>query len=130
MGRRSGARRSADEAPAEAGLRLDRWIWFARFQRSREACAELVRKGHVRVNGRRVSQPGAAIGIGDVLTLALPGRTLVVEVRALAERREGATEGAALYRLIEGDDRSSGKIDRSIPLHGGENGISERATKG
>jgi ribosome-associated heat shock protein Hsp15 len=105
MGRRSGARRSGEVAPAEAGLRLDRWIWFARFQRSREACAELIRKGHVRVNGRRVSQPGADIGIGDVLTLALPGRTLVVEVTALAERRAGAEAGASLYRVIEGDDR-------------------------
>lgn len=111
MSRRSGEGKSGDGDDAETGLRLDRWIWFARFQRSRETCAALIRKGHVRVNGRRVARPGAAIGIGDILTLALPGRTIVVEVMALAGRRAGAAEGAALYRVLEGDDRSAAKND-------------------
>jgi ribosome-associated heat shock protein Hsp15 len=82
-------------------LRLDRWIWFARFQRSREACADLVRAGRVRVNGRRVQRPGTAIGPGDILTLALPGQTLVVEVIALAQRRGAADEAQRLYRLVD-----------------------------
>lgn len=100
MGR--GSRSSDLEDVAEADdLRLDRWIWFARFQRSREACADLVRAGRVRLNGRRVQRPGVAVAPGDILTLALPGRTLVVEVLALAERRGGAEDAARLYRLVE-----------------------------
>lgn len=104
------ARRStvADEA-APATIRLDKWIWFARFQRARETCAELVRKGHVRVNGRKVNQPGASIQIGDVLTLALPGRTIVVEVLAIAEKREGADSASFLYRFVETDPREAAK---------------------
>ncbi|MFY8113438.1 MAG: RNA-binding S4 domain-containing protein [Rhabdaerophilum sp.] len=100
MGR--GSRPSEAQEAAEADdLRLDRWIWFARFQRSREACADLVRAGRVRLNGRRVQRPGAAVAPGDILTLALPGRTLVVEVLALAGRRGGAEEAERLYRLVE-----------------------------
>ncbi|MCZ8376478.1 MAG: RNA-binding S4 domain-containing protein [Beijerinckiaceae bacterium] len=100
MGR--GSRSSDAEAPAEADdLRLDRWIWFARFQRSREACADLVRAGRVRLNGRRVQRPGAAVAPGDILTLALPGRTIVIEVLALAGRRGGPEDATRLYRLVE-----------------------------
>jgi ribosome-associated heat shock protein Hsp15 len=100
MARGSRSSESQDAASAD-DLRLDRWIWFARFQRSREACADLVRAGRVRLNGRRVQRPGAAVAPGDVLTLALPGRTIVVEVLALAGRRGGADDATRLYRLIE-----------------------------
>lgn len=98
-GRGASGRDAAQAEPADA-IRLDKWLWFARFQRARESCAELVRKGHVRVNGRRVTQPGASVGIDDVLTLALPGRTLVVRIRDIAERRGDAEAGAALYDVI------------------------------
>lgn len=106
MGRRGTAlphTSARDGAPsADAGtIRLDKWIWFARFLRQREACQELIRDGHVRVNGRRVTQPGGSARRGDVLTLALPGRTLLVEIVATAEKRGDAAEAAALYRVIE-----------------------------
>lgn len=91
----------AEDAAGAEDLRLDRWIWFARFQRSREACADLVRAGRVRLNGRRVQRPGVSITPGDTLTLALPGRTIVVEVLALAGRRGGTEEAERLYRLVE-----------------------------
>lgn len=91
--------------------RLDKWIWFARFQRARETCAELVRKGHVRINGRKVNQPGAFVRIGDVLTLALPGRTLLVQVLSMAERRGAAEEAGTLYRVIEPVGRNSAEND-------------------
>lgn len=97
------ARRGASQTD-DAGVptcRLDKWIWFARFQRAREACADLIRKGHVRINGRKVSQPGAFVRPGDVLTLALPGKTLVIRILGMAERRGDATAAAALYQLVE-----------------------------
>lgn len=96
MARRGGRTDDVEDATPDA-IRLDKWIWFARFQRARETCADLVRKGHVRVNGRKITQPGASIRIGDVLTLALPGRTIVVEVMATAEKRGNAEDGAMLY---------------------------------
>jgi ribosome-associated heat shock protein Hsp15 len=87
-----------DEAPER--LRLDKWIWFARFQRARERCAELVRSGYVRINGRRETAPGAFVKVGDVLTIALPGHTEVVRITALGtERGEAGSEERLFLRL-------------------------------
>jgi ribosome-associated heat shock protein Hsp15 len=87
--------------PTPVGQRLDLWIWYARFLRSRSACAELIRNGHVRINGRRVNTPGSTVRIGDVLTLALPGRTLLVRVETCAQRRGDAASTQGLFRPIE-----------------------------
>lgn len=87
-----------------ASQRLDKWIWFARFVRTRAAAAELVRRGHVRVAGRRIVEPGHFVRPGDVLTLALPGRTIVIRVLDCAERRGGAPEAVRLYALLEAND--------------------------
>lgn len=95
------------DAENQEATRLDKWIWHARFLRSREASAELVRSGHVRLKGRRVTQPGHVVRPGDILTLALPRRTIIVEVLVLAERRGGASDAALLYRMVEGAEASA-----------------------
>lgn len=110
MERSRGKRRSILDAPAGAEtIRLDKWIWFARFLRSREACQELIRGGRVRVNGRRGALPGTAVRPGDVLTLALPGRTILVEIMAIGEKRGGANDASGLYRIIEPSSSARGK---------------------
>ena len=84
--------------------RLDKWLWFARFAKSRTLAAKLVTSGFVRVNGERVDQAAKALAVGDVLTLALARTTVVVRVEALGERRGPATEAQALYTdLSRGD---------------------------
>ncbi|MGL5446279.1 MAG: S4 domain-containing protein [Rhabdaerophilum sp.] len=101
--RRGGAEkpvRSAAEA-AVARQRLDLWLWHARFLRSRKDCAALVQAGYVRLDAMRVVQPGHAIKIGDVLTLALPTRTLLVTVTAFSERRRDAGAARKLYKPVE-----------------------------
>jgi ribosome-associated heat shock protein Hsp15 len=78
--------------------RLDKWIWFARVVRSREAAAELVLAGNVRVNRNRITKPGYDVSPGDVLTITVHGKVRVLEVIALAARR-GPPEAARLvYR--------------------------------
>lgn len=88
------------EAPASA-IRLDKWLWFARFFKTRSLAARQVSEGGVRVNGQRVSKPSASIRPGDVLTFAQGRAIRVVEVRAAGARRGPAPEAQALY-----DDRS------------------------
>ena len=83
-----------DAAPV---LRLDKWLWQARFCKSRSAAAVLIGEGHVRVNGTRVSRPGREITPGDVLTLPQGAVIRVVRVTALGIRRGPATEAQALY---------------------------------
>ena len=59
--------------------RIDKWIWFARVVRSREAAVALVEAGHVRVNKVRVTKPGYDVSPGDVLTIDTYGN-LVIEI--------------------------------------------------
>ena len=77
--------------------RLDKWLWYARFARTRTLAARLVASGHVRVNGHRVDNPAKALAIGDVVTVAAAHVTAAVRVLDLGERRGPATEARTLY---------------------------------
>ena len=77
--------------------RLDKWIWFARFARTRGAAQQLIEAGRVRIEGRRVTAPAHPLKLGDVLTVAAPHETAVVRVIGLGERRGDASSVAALY---------------------------------
>ncbi len=77
--------------------RLDKWLFQARFFRSRAIAAEVVDKGKLRVNGQRTSKPGHAIAVGDVLTFPQANVIRLIRVVDLAERRGPATLAAMLY---------------------------------
>jgi ribosome-associated heat shock protein Hsp15 len=78
-------------------LRIDRWLWCARFFKSRSAAADAVRAGHVRLNGQRV-KPAHAVKIGDALQLTMPqGFEREVAIAAIPLRRGPAREAAASY---------------------------------
>lgn len=80
-----------------AKLRLDKWLWFARFFKTRSMAARQVSAGHVRVNGNRIVKPAQAIAPQDVLTFAQGNRVRVVKVLDLGVRRGPADEARALY---------------------------------
>jgi ribosome-associated heat shock protein Hsp15 len=88
-----------DDAPSER-QRIDKWLVYARFVKTRAAASVLVEDGRVRLNGVRMTRPDRAVQAGDVLTLALPHATQVVRITGLAERRGGATVAQALYEDI------------------------------
>ena len=97
----------AEENDADADrLRIDRWLWCARFFKSRSAAAEAVRGGHVRLNGQRV-KPAHAVKIGDALQVALPhGVERDVAIAVIPKRRGPAPEAAATYvETIESIER-------------------------
>ncbi len=77
--------------------RLDKWLWFARFAKTRSLAAKLAASGHIRVNGQRTDNPAKALAVGDVVTVALPRTTTVVRVEDLGERRGPAAEARLLY---------------------------------
>ncbi|MEM1265472.1 MAG: RNA-binding S4 domain-containing protein [Pseudomonadota bacterium] len=81
--------------------RLDKWLWHARFFKTRRLSAELVAKGRVRLNGSRVHKPAQAVGPNDVLTFPQSGRVRVVRVIGTALRRGPATEAERLYEDLE-----------------------------
>ncbi|MHB2168511.1 RNA-binding S4 domain-containing protein [Alsobacter sp. R-9] len=82
---------------AEESQRLDKWLVYARFARTRTLACELVEGGRVRLNGVRTTNPAKIVGPGDVLTLALPHATRVVRVLGAAERRGSYGEAQRLY---------------------------------
>jgi len=82
---------------AEASLRADKWLWFARFFRSRGLAAGLCQSGRLRVNKAIVRKAHQPLRVGDVLTFPQGPHIRVVAVKALGRRRGPAPEGRLLY---------------------------------
>ena len=91
-------------------IRLDKWLWQARFFKTRTLAAREVAAGHVRVNGVRVVKLAQAVGMTDVLTFAQGARVRVVRIAALGTRRGPAPEAQALY-----DDLSEPEAEKIVP---------------
>ena len=81
-------------------LRLDKWLWHARFAKTRSAAAGHIGKGRVRLNAVRVTKPGRAIKPGDILTMTMTREVRVVRVLALGDRRGPASEAQTLYEDV------------------------------
>ena len=90
-----------DSPPAPPPLRLDKWLWHARFFKSRTLATRFCSEGRVRVNGVAGVKPHHAIRAGDVLTFALGPHVRVVKVVGLGVRRGPASEARALYHDLE-----------------------------
>ena len=78
-------------------LRVDKWLWHARFLKSRGLAAKLVADGKLRINGERFTKPGKTVRPEDVLTFRLNDRIRIVRIIALGSRRGPAPEAQALY---------------------------------
>jgi len=81
--------------------RLDKWLFHARFFRTRQLAQAAAAAGRVRLNGQRIEKPGRALKPGDVLTLGKGAEVMVVRVLAHAERRCSASEARTLYEVLE-----------------------------
>ena len=77
-------------------MRIDKWLWAARFFRTRALAVQAIEAGHVTVNAER-AKPAKAIKVGDVLEVRKPPFAQVVAVKGLSERRGPAVEAQALY---------------------------------
>jgi ribosome-associated heat shock protein Hsp15 len=86
---------------AEGGIRLDKWLWQARFVKTRALAVAVVEAGHLRLNGVHCLKPGHVLRPGDVLTFPLAGQVRVVRVLDLGTRRGPAAEAQALYTEVD-----------------------------
>lgn len=93
-------------------LRIDKWLWHARFFKTRTLAAKLVGAGAVRVNSARVTKSAHGVGPGDVLTFAQAQRVRVIKVVALGERRGPAPEAQALYEDLTPPDDTPATAER------------------
>ncbi|HLF59260.1 MAG TPA: RNA-binding S4 domain-containing protein [Alphaproteobacteria bacterium] len=97
----SGDKTQGALAPAGAAgspsLRLDKWLWFARFFTSRSLASEFCAGGRIRIGHRIIAKAHHPVRPGDVLTFPLSGRVRIVKVKALAARRGPAAVARELY---------------------------------
>jgi len=92
-------RRSPPPSDDDDGLRLDKWLWSARFFKTRSLAAEAIEGGKVHVNGERVKR-ARALAEGDEVQIRQGPFEHRVIVRALSARRGPASEAARLYEEL------------------------------
>jgi ribosome-associated heat shock protein Hsp15 len=79
------------------GVRLDRWLWSARFFKTRQNAADAVRSGRVLINEQR-TKPAKTVRTGDKLQIRKAAFRYLIEVTVLTEKRVGPAIAAGLYR--------------------------------
>lgn len=79
-----------------ARVRIDKWVWAARFAKTRSAATELCLAGHVQVGGER-AKPAKEVALGDVVEVRLGPTRRTVVVTGIADRRGSASVAATLY---------------------------------
>lgn len=92
----------ARTGPERETLRLDKWLWQARFFKTRSMAAAVAESGHLRINGQPTRKPGAGVAAGDVLTFPQGNRIRLVRITALGLRRGPAPEAQTLYVDLDG----------------------------
>lgn len=87
-----------------AGMRLDRFLWFARLVKTRSAAQALAEAGMLRLDGRRIEKSSVQVRVGSVIAFPLRGKVRVLRVEALPLRRGPAPEAAGMYQeLVTGE---------------------------
>jgi ribosome-associated heat shock protein Hsp15 len=96
-------------------VRVDKWLWAARFFKTRALATEAVLGGHVQVNGVRV-KPSKDVRVGDALQIRIGTLEWIVDVRAMADRRGPATVARSLYeeRLDSKEAREQQVLQRKL----------------
>ncbi len=90
-------RPEATDPGAAARTRFDKWLWAARFYRTRSLAALAITAGHVRVEDQRI-KPSRGAAIGERVVLRKKGLVWDIVVMALSDRRGNACDAAGLYR--------------------------------
>ena len=89
-----------EPTPSVAKLRIDKWLWAARFYKTRSLAATAVEAGQVRVNGEPV-KPSRAVHAGERMNVRKAGFQWEIEVIGVNERRGSAADAAKLYAESE-----------------------------
>ena len=85
------------DGEADLRVRLDKWLWAARFYKTRQLASAAVSGGHVHVNDQR-SKPAHVIKPGYVLKITKAGATYVIDVLGVSDKRGSASAALMLYR--------------------------------
>lgn len=92
--------KNPEPSPSGARTRLDKWLWAARFYKTRSLAAQAIDAGQARVGDERV-KPAHAVRVGDRVVVRKGGLAWEINVVALSDRRGGAAEASLLYAELE-----------------------------
>lgn len=98
-----------------APLRLDKWLWFARFCKSRALAQRMIERGQVTLNGAQVEKTCSTVRPGDKLELVIGHRKRRVQVKDVTDHRGPATEARILYKETAAPERL-GPLEAALPL--------------
>ena len=101
---------------SDKGVRIDKWLWAARFFKTRGLATEMVNGGHVQLNGERV-KPSKTVACGDEMTILREQERFVVTVTGLAEKRGSAAVARTLYEEHEASIASREQERQKRKLH-------------
>ena len=91
-------------------IRLDTWLWYARFYKSRSLSAKAILSGKLRVNSNKIIKPASKVKINDVLTINHINMVRIIQVQSLGSRRGPASEAQKLYNDLAGVITDASKI--------------------
>jgi ribosome-associated heat shock protein Hsp15 len=118
-----------EAAESSEPIRIDKWLWAARFFKTRTLAAEAVEGGKVHLNGNR-TKPGHAVRTGDGLKIRRGPYEWVVVVRAVAKQRGPVARAQLLYEETEESKKGREALTGQLRLQGGPGpGSTARPTK-
>ena len=91
-------------------IRLDTWLWYARFYKSRSLSSKAIFSGKLRVNANKIIKPASKVKINDVLTINHINMVRIIQVQSLGSRRGPASEAQKLYKDLLEDATGASNI--------------------
>ena len=87
----------SEQTPSTQSQRIDKWLWHARFFKTRSLAQKQVVTGKIRVNREKISSPSRKILIGNVLTITRERDIKIIEVLGIADKRGPYSQAQLLY---------------------------------
>ena len=91
-------------------IRLDTWLWYARFYKSRSLSSKAILSGKLRVNSDKIIKPASKVKINDVLTINHVNMVRIIQIQSIGARRGPASEAQTLYNDLSADVTATSKI--------------------
>ena len=95
-------------------IRLDTWLWYARFYKSRSLSSKAILSGKLRINSNKITKPATKVKTNDVLTLNYVNEIRIIQIQSLGSRRGPASEAQSLYIDLTEDRIGSFNVKSKI----------------
>ena len=95
-------------------IRLDTWLWYARFYKSRSLSSKAILSGKLRINSNKITKPATKVKTNDVLTLNYVNEIRIIQIQSLGFRRGPASEAQSLYIDLTEDRIGSSNVKSKI----------------